>query len=157
MSLSKVKEYLKQFGAEDDILIFDESSATVALAAKALGIEEARIAKTMSFLLSDGPILIVAAGDVKVDNKKFKSEFSEKAKMISYDDVEEYIGHAPGGVCPFAVKDGVRIYLDRSLMRFDTVFPAAGDAHSAIELTPKKLAQYARTDSWIDVCKSKLD
>ena len=123
------------------------------LAAQAAGVEPKRIAKTLSFLVGDSCILIVAAGDARVDNKKYKERFGVKAKMLAHDDVPEYIGHAVGGVCPFAVKEGVKVYLDESLKRFETVFPAAGSANSAIELTIPELEQYSKFDGWVDVCK----
>lgn len=153
MSIEKVRAYFAQFGMENRILEFDVSSATVELAAQAVGVEGKRIAKTLSFLLDDACILIVAAGDARVDNKKYKDRFGRKAKMLSHDDVPEYIGHAVGGVCPFAVKDGVKVYLDESLKRFETVFPAAGSANSAIELTIPELEKYSKSDGWVDVCK----
>ena len=153
MSIEKVKAYFAQFGMEKRILEFDMSSATVELAAQAVGVEGKRIAKTLSFLLGDACILIVAAGDAKVDNKRYKAQFGAKAKMLPHDDVPQYIGHAVGGVCPFAVKEGVRVYLDESLHRFETVFPAAGSANSAIELTIPELEQYSKYTAWVDVCK----
>ena len=155
MSIEKVRAYFAQFGMEKRILEFDMSSATVELAAQAVGVEGKRIAKTLSFLLGDACILIVAAGDARVDNKKYKERFGLKAKMLAHDDVPEYIGHAVGGVCPFAVKDGVKVYLDESLKRFETVFPAAGSANSAIELTIPELEKYSKFDGWVDVCKEK--
>lgn len=154
MSIERVKEYFKQYGMEDKILEFPVSSATVELAAQALGCEPCRIAKTLSFLVNDSPILIVAAGDAKIDNKKYKSFFGAKAKMLSPDQVVELIGHAIGGVCPFAVNDGVKVYLDDSIKRFETVFPACGSSNSAIELTPEELEKYSCSFlEWIDVCK----
>lgn len=138
---------------EERILEFDVSSATVELAAQAVGCEPERIAKTMSFLVNEEVILIVTAGNVKIDNKKYKQYFHAKAKMIPFEEVEEYIGHAPGGVCPFAVKEGVRTYLDESLKRFETVYPAAGSANSAVRLTPQELEQCIENVTWIDVCK----
>lgn len=155
MSIERVKEYLQQEGILDRLKILHESSATVELAAQALGCEPAWIAKTMSFLVDDGAVLIVTAGDVKIDNKKFKDQFHQKAKMIPGDLVEEYIGHAPGGVCPFAIKEQVPVYMDISLKRFKTVYPAGGDAHSAVELTPDELEKYAHAVGWVDVCKPK--
>ena len=151
MSLERVKKYFEKFGVKDSIMEFDVSSATVELAAKALGCEEARIAKTLSFLIEERPILIVTAGDTKIDNKKYKAFFNTKAKMIPHDKVEYYIGHQIGGVCPFAVKQGVTIYLDKSLQRFKTVFPACGSSNSAIELTPQELEQLSQCAGWIDV------
>ena len=153
MSIEKVKAYFAQFGMEQRVLEFEVSSATVELAAQAAGVEPKRIAKTLSFLVGDSCILIVAAGDARVDNKKYKDRFGAKAKMLAHDDVPEYIGHAVGGVCPFAVKEGVKVYLDESLKRFETVFPAAGSANSAIELTIPELEQYSKFDGWVDVCK----
>ena len=153
MSMEKVKAYFAQFGMEQRVLEFEVSSATVELAAQAAGVEPKRIAKTLSFLVGDTCILIVAAGDARVDNKKYKDRFGAKAKMLAHDDLPEYIGHAVGGVCPFAVKEGVKVYLDESLKRFETVFPAAGSANSAIELTIPELEQYSKFDGWVDVCK----
>lgn len=153
MAIEKVREYFKQFGMEDRVLEFNVSSATVELAAQALGVEGARIAKSMSFKLGDEAILIIAAGDVKIDNRKYKDTFHVKAKMLSFDEVEEYIGHAVGGVCPFAINDGVKVYLDESLKRFETVFPACGSSNSAIELTIPEMEKYSVCESWVDVCK----
>ena len=153
MAVEKVKEYLRTYHMEERILEFDVSSATVELAAQAVGYEPERIAKTMSFLVNEEVILIVTAGNVKIDNKKYKQYFHAKAKMIPFEEVEEYIGHAPGGVCPFAVKEGVRTYLDESLKRFETVYPAAGSANSAVRLTPQELEQCIENVTWIDVCK----
>lgn len=153
MSIDKVREYFKAYGIEDKILEFDVSSATVELAAKALNCEEARIAKTLSFHKGDNVILVVAAGDAKIDNKKYKAEFGAKAKMLSFDEVEELIGHKVGGVCPFAVNEGVEVYIDESIKRFDTVFPACGSSNSAIELTPSELEKYSNPVKWVDVCK----
>lgn len=153
MAVEKVKEYLRTYHMEERILEFDVSSATVELAAQAVGCEPERIAKTMSFLVNEEVILIVTAGDVKIDNKKYKQYFHAKAKMIPFEEVEGYIGHAPGGVCPFAVKEGVRTYLDESLKRFETVYPAAGSANSAVRLTPQELEQCIENVTWIDVCK----
>ena len=153
MAVEKVREYLKGYHMEDRILEFDVSSATVELAAQAVGCESERIAKTMSFLVNEEVILIVTAGDVKIDNKKYKQHFHAKAKMIPFEEVEEYTGHAPGGVCPFAVREGVRAYLDESLKRFETVYPAAGSANSAVRLTPQELEQCIENVMWIDVCK----
>ena len=153
MSIEKVRSYFQTLGIAERIMEFDVSSATVELAAQAVGVEGARIAKTLSFLLGDGCILIVAAGDAKIDNKKYKAKFGTKAKMLAHDDVPEYIGHAVGGVCPFVVKEGVRVYLDESLQRFETVFPACGSSNSAIELTIPQLEQLAKPVCWVDVCK----
>lgn len=155
MAIEKVCDYFRKFGMENRILEFTESSATVELAAQALGCEGARIAKTMSFLVSEKPVLILCAGDTKVDNAKYKAYFGEKARMIQFDQVEEIIGHAPGGVCPFAVKEGISVYLDESLKRFQTVYPACGSSNSAIELTIPELEQYSLYKAWIDVTKLK--
>lgn len=153
MSIEKVRSYFKSLGIEDRIMEFDVSSATVELAAVAVGVEGARIAKTLSFLLHDEPILIVTAGDARVDNKKYKAEFSAKAKMLTHEQAAQMIGHAVGGVCPFAVNEGVKVYLDESLKRFETVFPACGSSNSAIELTISELEKYSQYDKWVDVCK----
>ena len=153
MSIQRVREYLSGFGAEDRILEFNVSSATVELAAAALGCEGARIAKTLSFRLPDGVILIVMAGDAKIDNHKYKARFATKAKMLTPDEVEADVGHAVGGVCPFAVNPGVRIFLDESLRRIETVFPACGSSNSAIELTPAELERFSGPCEWIDVGK----
>ena len=153
MSIEKVRAFFREKGIEDRVQEFPVSSATVELAAQALGVEGKRIAKTLSFLVGDQCVLIVAAGDAKVDNAKFKAQFHTKAKMLPHDLVPEYVGHAVGGVCPFAVKEGVAVYLDESLHRFETVFPACGSSNSAIELTIPELMAYADTDAWIDVCK----
>ncbi len=153
MSIEKVRDYFKSFGIDDRIMEFSVSSATVALAAEALGCEPARIAKTLSFIVGNGCILVVAAGDAKIDNQKFKAFFGTKAKMPAPDAVEEFCGHAVGGVCPFAVKEGVKVYLDVSLNRFETVFPACGSSNSAIELTIDEIKKYANSDETVDVCK----
>ena len=139
MAIEKVQEYFRRFGMEDRVREFPVSSATVALAAQALGCEPCRIAKTLSFLAEGEPILIVAAGDAKIDNAKYRAQFGTKARMISPEEVEPLIGHGVGGVCPFAIRDGVRVYLDESLRRFETVFPACGSSNSAIELTMEEL------------------
>ncbi len=153
MSIERVREYLKQYGIEDKIMEFDVSSATVELAAEAVGCEPARIAKTLSFLVGDTPVLIVAAGDARIDNPKYKAQFHTKAKMLTKDEVTEKIGHAVGGVCPFAVKEGTEIYLDESLRRFEVVYPAAGSSNSAIPMTLEELEKYSGSLRWIDVCK----
>ena len=155
MAIEKVREYFKTLGIENRILEFDVSSATVDLAAKAVGVEGARICKTLSFKDGeDGCILIQTAGDTKIDNRKFKDTIREKAKMLSPEEVIEFTGHAIGGVCAFAVDNPkVRIYCDQSLKRFDTVFPACGSANSAIELTCDELYKYSNALGWIDVCK----
>jgi len=157
MAIEKVRAYFRGFGMEDRIREFDVSSATVELAAQALGCEGRRIAKSLSFLLPDGPILVVAAGDAKVDNQKFKATFGAKAKMLPPDAVEPLIGHGVGGVCPFAVNDGVSVYLDASLRRFTTVFPACGSANSAAELTIGELERLSGMKRWVDVCKLPED
>ena len=153
MSLERAKAYLKEYKMEDQIREFPVSSATVELAAEALHTEAGRIAKTLSFLVDGEAVLIVCAGDARIDNAKYKAFFHAKAKMLAHDDVPEYIGHAVGGVCPFAVKEGVRVYLDESLRRFETVFPACGSSNSAIELTIPELEEYSKFDEWVDVCK----
>ncbi len=155
MSLEKVQEYFANYQMKEKIMVFDQSSATVELAAQAVGCEPAHIAKTMSFLQGEQAVLIVTAGDMKIDNPKYKARFHQKAKMISGDLVESYIGHAPGGVCPFAVKEGIPVYLDESLKRFETVYPAAGSGNSAIGLTIDELETYSKANGWVDVCKSK--
>lgn len=154
MSFSNVYNFFESKGLSDRVMEFEESSATVELAAQAVGCEPARIAKTMSFLIDDKAILIVTAGNVKIDNKKFKAYFHTKAKMIPWDDVENYIGHAPGGVCPFTVKAGVKVYLDTSLKAFDIVYPAAGSSNSAVRLSPDELYTLSEATEWIDVCKA---
>ena len=154
MSIEKVREYFKTQKIEDRILEFPVSSATVDLAAQALNCEPCRIAKTLSFTVNNAAILIVTAGDAKIDNAKYKTEFSTKAKMLTPEEAVELIGHAVGGVCPFAVKDGVKIYLDISLKRFNTVFPACGSSNSAIELSISELEKYSQYTKWIDVCKA---
>ncbi len=153
MSIENARAHLAKYGKDKDIIEFSTSSATVKEAAADLNTEEGRIAKTMSFLLSDGPIVILAAGDGKIDNRKFKDRFHEKAKMISPDDVENIIGHPIGGVCPFGVKENVRVYLDVSLKRFDYVYPAAGSRNSAIKLTIPELEKTSEYKEWIDVTK----
>lgn len=154
MSIERVREYFAQYNIQDRIQEFAVSSATVELAAEALHTDAKRIAKTLSFMVEDKPVLIVAAGDAKIDNPKFKAQFHTKAKMLGFDEVEPLVGHAVGGVCPFGVRDGVEVYLDISLKRFETVFPACGSANSAIELTIPELEQYSGFASWIDVCKA---
>ncbi len=153
MSIEKVKEYFKQYNMDNKIIELELSSATVELAAKALNCEGKRIAKTLSFLIDEKPILIVTAGDAKIDNHKHKALFKAKAKMIPFDDVERITGHAVGGVCPFGINKGVDVYLDDSLKRFTTVFPACGSSNSAIELSINELEKYSGYKNWIDVCK----
>lgn len=156
MSIDKVKSYFKEIAPDKKILEFETSSATVQLAAQALGCEEARIAKTLSFDIDGRTLLIVTAGDVKIDNAKYKSKFGKKAKMLNFAEVEERVGHGVGGVCPFCVKENIAIYLDKSLLRFDTVFPACGSSNSAVELTPEELENFSKSIEWIDVCKSMV-
>lgn len=153
MSIERVREYFKTKGIDGRIQEFEISSATVPLAAKALHCEESRIAKTLSFHIGEKVILIVAAGDAKIDNAKYKAQFGTKAKMLSFDEAELLVGHAVGGICPFAVNEGVEIYLDESLKRFNTVFPACGSSNSAIELSLQELEEYSGFIKWIDVCK----
>ena len=155
MAIEKVREYFRSLGIEDRIRELDESSATVELAAAALGCEGARIAKSLSFKVGTGAVIVVCAGDVKIDNAKFKAYFNEKAKMLSPDEVIEMVGHAVGGVCPFAVNEGVKIYLDESLKRFGTVFPACGSSNSAAEFTPDELWEFSKAEAWVDVCKMR--
>ena len=153
MAIEKVREYFSQSGLADRILEFDVSSETVELAAQAIGCEEKQIAKSMSFLLHDQAILVVTSGDARISNPKFKEQFNTKAKMIPQDQVENLIGHDVGGVCPFGIHEDVAVYLDISLKRFDTVFPAAGSSNSVIELSLDELEQYSGATAWIDVCK----
>ena len=153
MSLEKAKIYLKEKGYEDHIIELEQSSATVSMAAEALGVEEGMIAKTMSFLLNDLPILIVTEGTARIDNRKYKDTFHTKAKMIPFDEVERYIGHVPGGVCPFGIREDIPIYLDESLKKFDEVYPAAGNDHSAVKLTIAELENACGNAEWVDVCK----
>ena len=157
MSIEKVRGFFDQYGMANRILEFPVSSATVELAAQALNCAPCRIAKTLSFGVNGAPILIVTAGDTKVDNAKFKARFGVKAKMLSHDDAATLIGHAVGGVCPFAVKERVAVYLDVSMKRFETVFPAAGSSNSAIELTIPELETYSGFADWVDVCKAWQD
>ena len=154
MSIELVRNYMKAYGRANDIMEFSVSSATVALAAQALGVEPCRIAKTLSFKKDDSCILIVTAGDVKIDNAKFKQTFGMKAKMLTADEAIELIGHAVGGVCPFAVKESVvGIYIDESVKRFDTIFPACGSSNSAIQLTPEELYELSNATEWVNVTK----
>lgn len=153
MSIEKVRAYLRGLGLEDRIMEFPQSSATVELAAQALGCEPAKIAKTMSFLLGEEPILILTAGDARVDNHKFKETFHIKAKMIPCEQVEALVGHAPGGVCPFVVPENVKVYLDVSLKPFDIVYPAAGSGNSAVRLSVAELEKSSGSVGWVDVCK----
>lgn len=153
MAVEKVREYLKKYGVADRIQEFGVSSATVELAAEALGCEPCRIAKSIAFSVNGSPVMVVTSGNMKIDNHKYKEYFSTKAKMLSFDETEQLVGHAVGGVCPFAVNDGVKVYLDVSLKRFKTVFPACGSSNSAIELTPEELEKCSGYIEWIDVCK----
>ena len=155
MSIETVKAFLSDYGVADRVQEFDVSSATVELAALALGIDGARIAKSISLSSPEGCILIVCAGDYKIDNRKFKDRFSLKPKMLSPDEALALTGHAVGGVCPFALPDGVAVYLDESLRRFDTVFPAAGSSNSALELSCEELYKISGAIDWVDVCKSR--
>lgn len=157
MSFDKVKQYFEKVGMGEKVLELALSSATVEEAALAVGTQACQIAKTLSFLQDEKPVLIVAAGDARIDNKKYKDLFHEKAKMIPWDQVENYIGHAPGGVCPFEIKPDVTVYLDVSLKRFDIVYPAAGSGHSAVEMTPEQLELHSKSAGWIDVCKDWQD
>ena len=154
MSIEKVRAFFAQYHMEDRILEFPVSSATVELAAQALGCEGKRIVKTLAFQGPSSPVLIATAGDAKVDNAKYKAFFGVKAKMLSHDDAATLIGHAVGGVCPFAVKEGVQVYLDVSIQRFETVFPAAGSSNSAIELTIPEMEKFSGFTAWVDVCKA---
>lgn len=153
MAIERVREYFKEYNMDNRIIELPESSATVALAAASLGTEECRIAKTLSFLIEDKPILIVTSGTAKIDNSKYKHFFHTKAKMIPFDEVEKYIGHAAGGVCPFAVNDGITIYLDESLKKYDYLYPACGSGNSAIKLSLEELEKYSNYQEWIDVIK----
>ena len=153
MSLEKAKAYLAEKGYADHVIELEDSSATVQLAAQALGVEPGMIAKTMSFLIGEEAILILTEGTARVDNRKYKDTFHMKAKMIPFEEVEKWIGHAPGDVCPFGIKEGVKVYLDESLKQFDTVYPAAGNDHSAVKLTIAELEEVAGAVGWVDVCK----
>ena len=153
MSIERAKAHLARCGLDGRVREFEVSSATVGLAALALGVEGARIAKTLSFRRGEGCLLVVAAGDARIDNRKFKERFQTKAKMLTPDEAAELVGHAVGGVCPFGVREGVEVYLDRSLLRFATVFPAAGSSNSAVELTPEELYRCAEALDWVDVCR----
>ena len=157
MSLEKAESYLKEAGFLDHVIELKESTATVALAAEALGVEPGMIAKTMSFLQGEQPVLILTEGTAKVDNRKYKDTFHVKAKMIPFEQVEEVTGHAPGGVCPFGIKDGIEVYLDESLKRFETVYPAAGDDHSAVRLTIPELEEVSGAKGWVGVCREPED
>lgn len=156
MAIERVRAYFRELGIEEKVQELEESSATVELAAAALGTEPGRIAKTLSFMVNESPILIVTAGDVKIDNAKYKKFFGAKAKMLTPQQAEELIGHAVGGVCPFAINAGVTVYLDESLKAYETVYPACGSSNSAIELNMEELEKYSLSTAWIDVCKEKL-
>ena len=153
MSYQKAKEHLEKYNLSDRIILFEESTATVSLAAEALGVTDGEIAKSLSFIVNDKPILVIAAGDKKIDNAKFKHEFLVKAKMIPFDDVENLIGHAAGGVCPFGVNNNVLVYLDISLKQYDYIYPACGTSSSAVKLLINELEQSSNYIKWIDVCK----
>lgn len=153
MAIENVKEFFSKYDMADRILEFDVSSATVELAAAALGCEPERIAKSLSFLVDDGAVLVVTAGDARIDNPKYKAQFGTKAKMLSPEQVESLVGHAVGGVCPFGINPGVKVFLDVSLKRFQTVFPACGSSNSAIELSLEELEKYSGYLEWVDVCK----
>ena len=153
MSIEKVKEYFRQYGMEDRVWEKEHSSATVEEAAEALGCEPQRIAKPLSFQAGDRVVLVVTAGERKIDNKQYREQFGCKAKMLKFEEVEDLVGHAVGGVCPFAVREGVEVYLDESLKRFETVFPAAGSSNSMIELSIEELERYSHSLQWVDVCK----
>ena len=157
MAIEKVKAYFAKYGIDARVREFDVSSATVELAALALGCSEGKIAKSLSYMVDGSPIIIVVAGDIKVSNSKYKAEFSTKAKMLSFDEAENLIGHRVGGVCPFAVNEGVKVYLDISLKQYDTVFPACGSSNSAIELTIEELEKYSNYERWGDVGQDKLE
>ena len=153
MAIEKVKAYFEDIGEANRILTFEESTATVGLAAEALGVKPGHIAKTLSFIVDGNPLLVVLAGDARMDNHKFKEAFRKKGRMIPAADVESLVGHAPGGVCPFCVKDGVPVYLDTSLHAYETVYPAAGDDHSAVRMTPEELYEFAHAIAWVDIHK----
>ena len=157
MSLAKAKKYLEGKGYVDHIIELEDSSATVELAAQALGVEPGMIAKTLSFLIGDTPILILTEGTARIDNHKYKDTFHTKAKMIPFEKVEEMTGHAPGGVCPFGAEEGIDVYLDESLKRFEIVYPAAGNDHSAVKLTISELEQASDALGWVDVCKEMTE
>lgn len=153
-TIEQVRDYLSAYGLSDRIIETEKSSETVEAAAAALGCEPGRIAKSLAFMAGDHPVIVLAKGDARVDNKKYKAVFQTKAKMIPFDQVEELIGHAPGGVCPFAIRDGIDVYMDESLRRYDIVYPAAGNDHSAVKLTLEELERASQSRGWVDVCKS---
>ena len=152
MALDIAKKYLEEKGYGDRVMVFDVSSATVELAAKAVGTEPERICKSLTFMVNDAPVMILCAGDAKVNNQKYKAQFATKAKMLSFDQVHELIGHDVGGVCPFGIKEGVTVYLDESLKRFDIVYPACGSSNSAVKLSIPELEEVSGFTSWVDVC-----
>lgn len=154
MSIEKVREYFKKYGIENKIIEFDGDTSTVTLAAKCLGVTDGEIAKSLSFKVNDEPILIIAKGDARIDNKKYKDYFKVKAKMLSFDEVEELIGHKVGGVCPFAIKENVKVYLDISLKEYEFVYPACGSSHSCIKLSIEEMEKYSGYIEWVDVCKT---
>ena len=153
MSFEKAVSYLREKGMEDRVIVPEASSATVELAAQAIGVTPGEIAKTLSLLTKEGPMLIIAEGTARVDNRKYKDTFHQKARMIPGDRVEELVGHAPGGVCPFGIKAGLPVYMDESLRKYEIVYPAAGDDHSAVKLTVKELEDLSGAMGWVDVCK----
>ena len=153
MSFKTAKEYLKRYNLEDNIIVFKESCATVKEAAETIGCKEEEIAKSISFLIDEKPILIIASGNAKIDNSKYKQEFHINAKMIPYNEVEDFIGHKAGGVCPFGIKDNVTVYLDTTLKNFKTIYPACGDSNSVIKLTLEELEKASNFNKWVDVCK----
>ena len=155
MAFEKAKEHLKKYNLEDRIMVFNVSSATVQDAAKAVGCQEAEIAKTLSFMIDENPILIVVGGNSKINNTKYKAEFHTKAKMLTFDEVEKLIGHGVGGVCPFGVNEGIKIYLDKSLKKFDIIYPACGSSNSAVKLTIEEIEKASNYIKWIDVCKDE--
>lgn len=156
MSVEKAMAYLESMGLDGKVRIFDQSSATVELAAQALGCEPARIAKSLTFMVDGAAVMILAAGDMRIDNGKYKAEFGTKAKMLSAAEVDEFIGHSVGGVCPFGINAGVRVFLDESLRRFDVVFPACGGSNTAVELTIAELEKASGFEKWVDVCKAPI-
>lgn len=155
MSARSAREYLKEKGFEDRIIVRSDSTATVETAAAAIGVTPGEIAKSLSFIVEGSPVMIIAEGTARIDNRKFKDEFHEKARMIAFEEVEEMIGHAPGGVCPFGIKSEVKIYLDESLRKYEYVYPAAGDAHSAVKLSINELESAVDFEKWIDVAKNE--
>ena len=154
MSFEKAKDYLKKYGLDEKIMVFDVSSATVEEAAKAIGCKGEEIAKSLSFLVNEKPVLVIASGNARIDNSKFKQEFHTKAKMIPFEKVEALIGHAVGGVCPFGIHENVAVYLDVSLKKFENVYPACGSSNSAIRLTLEEMENIICYEKWVDVCKT---